>query len=624
MIAGNKKVSIYNGILDTTSKYTISITECLNRIKKGKSRQTIESLRREQNESRKDALKKNLPSITFSGIFSERNDASLVEHSGFICLDFDYVDIEKFKAELIGWECTYACWVSPRGGGIKALVRISDPTKHRAHFASIMKIFPDVDRKCANPSRVCYESYDPDIYINADAKVYSNIIEVVRERFEVAENDYQKVYENLKVWLEKKGDAFASGNRNNYVFSLSSAMCRFGVGRSDCEMLIKSDLLNSDSTFSEREALNSINSAYRCNKDNFGSAIFKNDELVSKEKEVEISSKVLEEGFKPADVIYGMDVYEAALDIYTQGYKSAETTEIPAIDPHFKLKRMELTVLTGVGNYGKSQFLNQLLIAKSVRSGLKWAVFSPENNPASEYYFDMTESVLGCGADASYDFQPPKDVWDAAYKFVSEHFFYVYPESTQPTPEYIKSRFLELIIKEKVDGVILDPFNQMYNDYGRHGGRDDRYLESFLADCLRFAQQNNVFFFIVSHPHKMVKEPNGNYPCPDVFDLAGGAMWNNKCDNILVYHRPFGNTDRTNPSCEFHSKKIRRQKIVGVPGQINFEFNRKKRRFYFDGFSPLDGNKYEYNYKPPEQAVIDYETKIRIGNPNAYITDPPF
>jgi hypothetical protein len=146
--------------------------------------------------------------------------------------------------------------------------------------------------------------------------------------------------------------------------------------------------------------------------------------------------------------------------------------------------------------------------------------------------------------------------------------------------------FLELIVKENVDGVDIDPFNQLTNEYQKFS-RSDKYLEWVLSVFSRFAQINNIFFWIIAHPVKMVKASDGNYPCPDVFDLTDGAMWNNKLDNILVYHRPFAQTDPSNPSCEFHSKKIRRQKIVGKKGFILFQMYFQTRRFLFNGLDSL-------------------------------------
>jgi hypothetical protein len=110
----------------------------------------------------------------------------------------------------------------------------------------------------------------------------------------------------------------------------------------------------------------------------------------------------------------------------------------------------------------------------------------------------------------------------------------------------------------------------------------------------------------------MQKGGDGNYPCPDVFDLTDGAMWNNKMDNILVYHRPYAQTDPQNPTCEFYSKKIRRQKVVGKKGFIVFEMFFKTRRFLFEGSDVLQKvlNENNINFNAgnnPTQQVISNE-----------------
>jgi len=182
-----------------------------------------------------------------------------------------------------------------------------------------------------------------------------------------------------------------------------------------------------------------------------------------------------------------------------------------------------------------------------------------------------------------------QQTFEAVYDWISKCFFFVYPKDLSPTPDYIKERFLELIIKEKVTFCVIDPFNQMTNDYASTGGRDDKYLETVLSDFTRFARVNEQHFVIVAHPNKMFKPKDAlNYPEPDVFDLAGGAMWNNKMDNILIYHRPLIGEDPENPLCTHTSKKIRRQKIVGVRGTIEFKLERRSRRFLFNGIDYLE------------------------------------
>jgi hypothetical protein len=98
--------------------------------------------------------------------------------------------------------------------------------------------------------------------------------------------------------------------------------------------------------------------------------------------------------------------------------------------------------------------------------------------------------------------------------------------------------------------VIIDPFNQMGNDYAKTGGRSDKYLETTLSLFSKFAKDQKLYFFIVAHPAKPVKLSKDvlNYPCPDYYDIADGAMWANKMDNILMFHRPMRQQEPNQPS----------------------------------------------------------------------------
>ena len=62
-----------------------------------------------------------LPVVCFSGEFSSRSDDALFEHSGFIVLDFDHVDVDATKKALGTDDFIYSCWTSPSGNGVKAL-----------------------------------------------------------------------------------------------------------------------------------------------------------------------------------------------------------------------------------------------------------------------------------------------------------------------------------------------------------------------------------------------------------------------------------------------------------------------------------------------------------------------
>jgi hypothetical protein len=566
--------------------YYISVEQALERIKKGKSKDAIAEIRTHFDKERADKLKANLPSVCFSGKFKkDRQDADLLEHSGFLILDFDQVsDLRDKQTEIINHDFVYACWVSPRNNGLKALVKIADGKKHREHFASLQEIFPGIDKSGVNESRVCYESFDPDIYINAEAKPYKKIKTVEKVVVKEAVNGGSEIFNNIVKWLSNRGDAFVTGERNIFIFKLASACCRFGMDENDCISECHRAFPMASNSFTESECTRAIKSAYRANKNLQGSAHFDRDILVDKvsKGEVKIDETIFDESVRAKDVIFGEDVKGKALKIFLNGYEKVNGIGVPEFDDYFKMKLGEITLLTGIGNYGKSAFLSWMLLMRVIKYDERFAFFSPESNPAEDFYHNMVEILLGASCIPLNPKRPPQHVYEAAYDYISKRIFFVYPKEMAPSPDYIKERFLELIIKEKVNGVIIDPFNQLSNDYSK-SGRSDKYLETFLSDCTRFTQINNIYFVIVAHPTKLTKGGDGNYPCPDIFDIADGAMWNNKMDNILVYHRPGHQKDPSNPACEFHSKKIRDQKTVGKKGVVDFEYFRPSRRFHFGG-----------------------------------------
>ena len=567
----------------------ITVELALNRIKNGNSEKLVEEIRNTLDKEKAGELKKNLPCICFSGKFgSDRKDEQIISHSQYLVLDFDNVyELRDKQTEIISNKFIYACWVSPSGNGLKALVKIANGDKHRDHFEALEEIFPEVDKSGKNPSRVCYESYDPDIYINPNAEIFNKIKKTEKiVTFERTVDD-QKIFKNLLTWLSNKSEAFVTGERNNFIFKLACACCRYGIPEDTTNGLIHTEFV-SNSEFTKREADKAIASAYRVNSKNYGSASFDKEQLVDKvtRKEIEVEKAVFDEEGKLKDVIYGIDVKEQALSLYENGYTAVSGIGVKEMDDSFKPKKGEITVLTGIGNYGKSSWKKWYQAMRIVLYGEKFATFSPEDNPPEEYYHDFVEILLGCDCTPANPNRPSRQVYEYTYDFVCKHIFYVYPKNVTPTPQYIMEVFLQLIVKEGVDGVDIDPFNQLANNYQNFGGRD-KYLEWVLSLFSRFSQINNVYFWIVAHPIKMQKASDGNYPCPDVFDIADGALWNNKLDNILVYHRPYGQTDPQNPTCEFHSKKIRRQKVVGKKGFFMFEMLFRTRRFFFNGVDPL-------------------------------------
>lgn len=596
--------TIFKNILTPNEPHYCTVDTALQRIKHGKSREKIEQIRATLDKGKAQELKKDLPSVCFSGKFKKRYDNELIEHSGFMVLDFDNVEPEVKGAELSIKPYCYALWVSPSGNGLKMLVRIADGKKHRDHFAALKEAMPEVDASGVNESRVCYESYDPNIFINPDAEVFTKtkVVEKIETREVLA--DEVSIFKNLLKWQVNKGGAFTSGQRNIFIFKLAGACCRYGIAEDSAAYHILSEYPTS-SDFTQREAVTTIRSAYKSNSSKAGTACFDRGVLVDKvtRKEIKIDDKPKDHS---NDIVYGISVRENAINIYKNGYERISGIGVPTFDKMFKAKRGELTGLTGIGNYGKSSLYKWFFLMRVLLFGEKFGVFPPEDFPPEEYYVDFVEILLGCDCTPNNPDRPKQIVYQNAYDFISNHIFCVAPKDGKPSPEYVLSCFLELIMKEKIDGVCTDPFNRLSHDYSI-AARSDQYLEIVLSMFHRFGQQNNIYNWIVMHPNTMKKEPSGNYPCPDAYDLAGGAMWNNMLDNLLVYHRPFAQTEPRNPMAEFHTKKIKRQKSVGTRGVIEIEYTISRRRFEIDGHDcigellasmNMDFSSPVVNYKP--------------------------
>lgn len=580
-------ITFFKSLYYTGKPEYITVDAALERIREGASFDYVRQVRDVVDKDKRDAVKRNLPCVCFSGEFTARRADALIEHSGYMVLDFDDVPLD-FRYELEKCEYCYACWLSPSGNGFKMLIRIFDVKQHGAHFVSFQKnVFPQADSSGKDVSRVCFESYDPEMYVNKDAAVYTSVyVETFNTKAEY-NNKPQTVedsFTKLLKWLSNKGGVFASGQRNIFIFRLASACCRFGIHEQDAYSLIERELLSADGTFTKSEAERTIRSAYKANNSKSGNASFDNSySLVTKVSGVEIDLKDIEEGITTVrDIIYSDDVKEDALRIVMNGYEAADSTGIEGLD--FKLRRGDLTLLSGVGNYGKSTFMNYLQLTKTIKDGDKWCVFTPETYPPAEYYHDFVEMYMGMPINGHIVHNIANEDYLKVYDWIGKHFFYCYPKDDEPTPEYVLERFLEMVIKEKVKGVVIDPFNQLTHDYKADGNRDDKYLERTLTTFGRFAKENNIYFIIVAHPKMVKKSSDGkNYECPDIFDIAGGAMWNNKLDNILIYHRPLAQSDPQSRQAEFHKKKVRREKSVGKKGMVMMEFDFPSRRYYVEG-----------------------------------------
>jgi hypothetical protein len=283
-------VTIFKNIRETEAPFHRDVSVVLDRIKDGASKALVLSIRKEKNKSDRNELKKKLPAVCFSGQFNKRNDSSIIMHSGLICLDFDGYDTKKLmlshKQQLSQDKYVYSVFVSPSGNGLKVLVRVpSDVDNHVNFFNALEKHFDSdqFDKTSKNVSRVCYESFDPLIYINENSSLWDKIDEpeyreVTKHRDQptIPITDENRIVEILVKWWTKKYP-MSEGQRNHNVFVLASAFNDYGVNKS-----LAGYVLNqyASSDFPLSEINRTIDSAYSQSQ-NFRTKYYEDEERVN-------------------------------------------------------------------------------------------------------------------------------------------------------------------------------------------------------------------------------------------------------------------------------------------------------------------------------------------------------
>lgn len=134
----------------------------------------------------KKTNKLSLPALTPSACGArERNDEEAVRaHNGWLVFDVDGIgdekEVVKQKRRVSEFPFVVATWLSPSGNGIKFMVRLAmkpDSVKeHKLVYLDIAKCLAlngvEVDQSCANPSRLCFVSYDELPILNFEAEPY--------------------------------------------------------------------------------------------------------------------------------------------------------------------------------------------------------------------------------------------------------------------------------------------------------------------------------------------------------------------------------------------------------------------------------------------------------------------
>ena len=286
--------------------------------------------------------------------------------------------------------------------------------------------------------------------------------------------------------------------------------------------------------------------------------------------------------------IFGVgDVRESMLDGFHNGQDRGTTTHIDCVDKAWTWRSGEVNIWTGYQNEGKSMFLNQLATLKAALDGHRFGVFSPENMPMNDFFNDIIEMYIGKSTDPYYkDNQMSISEYEQAMDFVQKHFFVIYPRKDFQLSTLFE-RAKHLVKTKGINALIIDPYNTVQHKM-RNGEREDLYISRFMSELKMFALDHSISVHLVAHQVTPLKDESGRYYKPDVNRVKGGGTFADKADNVMFIWRPDRGLDFSSTNVTFGSQKIKKQKLVGRPQEIeNISFEVREQRYYFNGVTPF-------------------------------------
>lgn len=548
------KVTFFKNVFDKNAPHHVSVSTALDRIKKGQSKTTIDAVR----SGDKDAKKK-LPVVCFSGEFASRADDALFEHSGILVLDFDHIDVAQAKGALATDDYVYSCWVSPSGDGLKALVKVTNPERHRDHFRALRTYFRkqydlEVDESGINESRACFESYDPELILNPESKAFGAFASEKSEKPQEAKvgefTDYMKL--NLACRMVRQAE---EGEKHAALLKASKLVGGYiSAGRLEEEEAVRvlfREICKRDID-SEDAAMTTIRQAIEVGKRLPIRAVIDNEQEAQREL-------LINDG--DMSFISSDDEDFRWIDDYANGKipVGLETGD-SKLDEYFRYKK-EFLIMNGHSNVGKTTFALYMMVNSAVRHGWKWVVYSSENRTASLKMSLMQFAVNRRIADMNYDQRK------AAYKWVNEHFTVISNNQVYSYSDIIV--FLEKIVRQQdCDAVFVDPYNSLKIELTGNGSSHDYHYQA-ASEFLTFSTTNDVAVWLNMHAvteAQRRKGDDGLPVAPFAEDTEGGGKFVNRADCFITVHRKVQAPDHNiKKTTELHIRKVRETETGGQP-----------------------------------------------------------
>jgi hypothetical protein len=579
-------VSIFESIKKVKEPITHTVISVLESFKIDK--RNIEQLRKLDNFNE---AKRSLPLATFGGIFSYRSNNGLIESSGLMTVDIDKVNVEEVKKKFIDKPWLFSMFTSPSGQGVKLLVKIpkvKSDKEYKEYYTAFESEYKEVDSSGKDISRACFFSYDPDIYINKDAKEWTHkkTEEVTFSKLtKQVKNDYTLAGRVLNIIRNA-----VDGEKHTKIRNASVLMGGYiEAGKISYEEAMR--LLEQEVYAMSPHHYTEHRKTVISGLENGMSRPLKNIKEFTEELNKELEVEELE--YKHGKIYYTLsDKQNEIDDLYENGVVKGYELSFETAKDLFSIKMGCTTYVYAAPYAGKSQIWFEFLVDLSVNYGLRHAIFSPETGKARDIFIELMTIYVRKDFYKDYHNQMTKEEKQMAEKFVDSHFIVIDPDDAVFTIEefYDYVDIVERVYNCKIHTTVADPFNEFSHDFSKDNGRQDMYIERVLGYIRRNARTNDRHNCLITHvtdqKPRLDKDTDITYYPPASYrEIAGGQAWSRKGEQMIcIWRPPSGLNDENGLPYDENQTEVRIQKSkpkgVGKLGKFNLFYDVKGHSFY--------------------------------------------
>lgn len=262
------------------------------------------------------------------------------------------------------------------------------------------------------------------------------------------------------------------------------------------------------------------------------------------------------------------DVSDRVRQLWEKGWERGVKTGWPSVDEYYTVRPGEFTVVTGIPNSGKSNWVDALCVNLAAQSGWRFAIFSPENQPVEDHIARYLEKYRRKPFGKGVHDRMTRDEIDDAMRWANDHFHWILPDDdAEWTIDSILDATRSLVRRHGIQGLVIDPWNELEALRPKELSETE-YIGQSLKRIRQFGRKNGVHIWIVAHPAKLYRDKkDGSYPVPTLYDISGSAHWRNKADNGICIWRNFDPGAR---DVDVHIQKVRFRQVGKVGAAVLF------------------------------------------------------